>query len=165
LGDSTDATLQWSRWQASDTGAQLAVFRYAIPSSASHYTVDFCCFQKSLDEPVDYEFHDKPGYTGEIYIDPANGEITRITLDAKLNDGDPVTRSAIAVQYGRVPIGGKQYVCPLWSIAISDFQNSLIEKIDGTGTESHLNETEFTNYHKFGSSSRILTGAVAAPKD
>jgi hypothetical protein len=76
-----------------------------------------------------------------------------------------VTRSAIAVQYGRVPIGGKQYVCPLWSIAISDFQNSLIEKIDGTGTESHLNETEFTNYHKFGSSSRILTGAVAAPKD
>lgn len=165
LGDASGDGLQWNRWQTSDSGTQLAVFRYIIPRASSHYTIDFCCFQKSLDEPVDYEFHDKPGYSGEIYIDPANGEINRITLDAKLEEDVPVTRSAIAVQYGPVVIGGKQYVCPLWSIAISDFHNALIEKIDGIGTERHLNETEFIDYHKFGSSSRILSGAVAAPNN
>jgi len=162
LGDTSQDSLQWSRWQRTDTAAELAVFRYTIPRASSHYSIDFCCFQKSIEEPVDYEFHDKPGYSGEIYVDPTNGEINRITLDAQLMDG-PVTRSAIAVQYGHVVLGGKQYVCPLWSIAISDFHNALIEKIDGIGTERHLNETEFTDYHKFGSSSRILSGAFAAP--
>jgi hypothetical protein len=110
-----------------------------------------------LDDPADYRFRDKPAYAGEIYVDPANGEIDRITLDAELDQDGLVSRSAIAVQYGHVIIGGKQYVCPLWSIAVSNFHNALIEKIDGIGTERHLNETEFTNYHKFGSSSRILT--------
>jgi len=164
LNDSSADNLQWSRWQKGDAGIQLAVFRYTVPRVNSHYKVDFCCFQKSLDEPVDYEFHDKPGYAGEIYIDPTNGEINQITLDAQLDEG-PVSRSAIAVRYGPVIIAGKRYVCPLWSIAISDFDNALIEKIDGVGTERHLNETEFTGYHKFGSTSRILSDAVGAPRN
>ncbi|HXS75559.1 MAG TPA: hypothetical protein VN753_05230 [Terracidiphilus sp.] len=70
----------------------------------------------------------------------------------------------MAVQYGHVIIG-KQYMCPLWSIALSDFHSALIEKIDRIGAERHLNETEFTDYHKFGSTSCILSGAVASPED
>lgn len=165
LGDSSTETLQWSRWQKSESGIALAVFRYAIPRSSSHYTVDFCCFQKSLDEPVDYYFHDKPAYAGEIYVNPDNGEIDRITLDAELNDSDPVRRSAIAVQYGYVTIGGRQYLCPMWSIALSDFFSRLIEKIDGVGIERHLNETEFAGYHKFGSSVRIFSSEDGTPRD
>lgn len=160
LGDSSDDSLQWSRWQTDEAGTQLAVFRYTIPRADSHYAIDFCCFQKSIDEPADYEFHDKPGYSGEIYVDPKSGEVDRITLDAQLKEDDPVTRSAIAVQYGPVVIGGRRYICPLWSIAISDFHNALIEKIDGIGTERHLNETEFSEYHKFGSTSRIVNSAA-----
>jgi hypothetical protein len=165
LGDSPSEALRWSRRQQSGSGIALGVFRYAIPGSSSHYAVDFCCYQKSLDEPVDYYFHDKPAYSGEIYVNPENGEIDRITLDASLHESDPVKRSAIAVQYGHIAIGEKQYVCPLWSIALSDFYSPLIQKIDGIGIERHLNETEFSGYHKFGSSARIFSGEDGTPRD
>jgi hypothetical protein len=163
LGDATDESLEWSRWQTSDSGAQVAVFRYAIPRSSSHYTVDFCCYRKSDDDPIEYPFNDKPGYHGQIYVDPASGEIDRITLEAELLETDPVMRSALAVQYGQVAIDAKRYLCPIWSVAVSELHSAAIEKIDGIGIERHVNKVEFGHYHKFGSTARILTGAAAGP--
>lgn len=156
LNDSFNGKVQWVRWQGSEPGRLVAVFRYSIPRPASHYSIDFCCYQKSLDDPTDYAFKDKPGYHGEIYVDPASGEISQITLEAEIEGSDPAIRSAMAVQYGKVLIGAKQYVCPIKSVAISDFHSALIEKIDGIGIERRVNEVEFSNYHKFGSTSRIL---------
>lgn len=157
LDDAFNGNVVWSRWQTSETGKRIAVFRYAIPRSGSHDTVDFCCYSKSEDTPAIYSFHDKPGYDGEIYIDPMSGEIDRITLKAVLSEDDPVTVSDVAVQYGQVSIGGKQYVCPIWSVAISELHNRAIEKIDGVGIERHVNVVQFRSYHKFGSTSRIVT--------
>jgi hypothetical protein len=155
LGDSFVGNVEWARWQKSETGALLAVFRFAVPQSASHYLIDFCCYRKSKDDPEEYSFRSKPGYRGELYIDPATGFIERITLQAELTDADPVTTSSIAVQYGPVVIGGKNYVCPIQGIAVSEVHNLVMES-DGIGLEKHINVVQFTNYQKFGSTSRII---------
>lgn len=159
LGDATNDSLHWHRWQSSNSGGRIAVFGYAIPRMSSHYTVDFCCFRRSEDEPTDHAFHDKPAYRGEIYIDPANGQVVQITIEAELRESDPVIRSAMAVHYGDVVIAGRHYVCPVRSVAVSELYNSDIQKLDGIGLERHVNEVEFRDYHKFGSAARILTGA------
>ena len=159
FGDSSDASMQWKRWQTSDAGTRLAVFAYQVPRPDSHYTIDFCCYRESEDDPTDHSFRDQPGYRGEISIDPANGEIHRITLQAELSDSSPVSRSAIAVQYGHVMIGGRSYLCPIRGVAVSELYNADMQKDYGIPLERHVNKVEFTHYHKFGSTSRILTGA------
>lgn len=159
FGDSSDASMQWRRWQTSDAGSRVAVFAYQVPHPDSHYTIDFCCFRESDDDPTDHSFRDQPGYHGEIFIDPASGEIDRITLEAELSDSSPVSRSAIAVQYGHVMIGGRSYLCPIRGVAISELYNADMQKDYGIPLERHVNKVEFTHYHKFGSTARMLTGA------
>jgi len=154
--DSFVGNVEWIRWQSSETGTLLAVFRFSVPQSASHYLIDFCCYRKSKEDPQEYSFRRKPGYHGELYIDPATGVIDRITLQAELTDADPVTASSIAVKYGHVDIGGKNYVCPIQGIAVSEVHNLVMES-DGVGLEKHINVVQFLNYHKFGSTSRILS--------
>ncbi|MGA7245650.1 MAG: hypothetical protein WBX19_20880, partial [Terracidiphilus sp.] len=139
LGDSFTGSVVWSRWQTSESGALVAVFRFTVPQSASHYLVDFCCYQKSKADPQVYSFREKPAYRGEIYLDPATGAIDRITLQAELTDTDPVTASGIAVQYGRVEIDGKNYICPMQGIAISAVHNLVMESVDNVGLEKHIN--------------------------
>lgn len=156
FADSFVGNVEWIRWQSSETGTLLAVFRFSVPQSASHYLIDFCCYRKSKEDPQEYSFRYKPGYHGELYIDPATGAIDRITLQSELTDADPVTASSIAVQYGHVDIGGKNYVCPIQGIAVSEVHNLVMES-DGVGLEKHINVVQFLNYHKFGSTSRILS--------
>jgi hypothetical protein len=157
LQDSFQGGLTWSRWQWSEGGRRVAVFRYSIPRSASHNSVDFCCYAKSEDAPQTQSFHDLPGYHGEVDIDPASGEIDRVTLEAELQPGDPVVMSNIAVQYGSVSIAKKEYLCPIRSVAVLKSHSRAIEKIDGVGLETNLNVVQFRDYHKFGSTVRVLT--------
>jgi hypothetical protein len=156
LDDSFIGSVVWSRWQISESGTQVAVFRFAVPQSASHYLVDFCCYQESKDDPEEYPFRDKPAYHGDLYLDPTTGAIDRITLQADLTEADPVTASAIAVQYGQVDISGKNYVCPTRSVAITEVHNLAMESSDKVGLEKRINIVRFLNYHKFGSTSRII---------
>ncbi len=157
LQDSFQGSLRWSRWQWSESGKQVAVFRYAIPRSASHNSIDFCCYARSEDAPESASFHDRPGYHGEVYIDPATGQIDRITLQADLQPGDPVSMSNIAVQYGSVRIAEKFYICPIRSVAVSQIHSGAVKKIDGIGLETNLNVVQFRDYHKFGSTVRVVT--------
>jgi hypothetical protein len=64
-------------------------------------------------------------------------------------------RAATSVQYGPVQIGGNSYICPVHSIAIS------LTKSHAGGDKSdmeilRLNEVSFSDYHRFGSTSRIV---------
>ena len=162
LGDSFKGSVVWNRWETGEAGALLAVFRFSVPKPASHYLVDFCCYQKSKEDPGLYTFHDMPAYHGELHVDPATGAIYRITLQAELTDADPVMISSMAVLYGRVNIGGKDYICPVRGIAISEVHNLVMELIDGVGPEKHINEVRFSDYHKFASTARILTDSPDA---
>ena len=157
VSDSFVGRAIWVRWQISESGTLVAVFRFSVPIDASHYLVDFCCYRKAEDDPMKYPFRARPGYHGELSVDPVTGVIDRITLEADLSDDDPVTSSRIAVQYGKIEIGGRNYVCPIRSIAVSEVHNHVMESVDKVGLEKNVNVVRFLNYHKFGSTARILT--------
>lgn len=64
--------------------------------------------------------------------------------------------SGTAVQYGRVNIGGKDYICPIRGVAVSELHNLAMEDTYKIGPERLINEVRFSNYHKFASTMRIL---------
>jgi VWFA-related protein len=124
-----------------------------------------------------------PGYHGTIAIDPATGAVLRITIQAELSHGDPLLRAETMVEYGSVSIGDRQFICPIRSIAISLEQawmggagNTKTMTVSGVGDDGAwqsplnkgtnepillINETSFVDYHRLGSTVRILTDAAA----
>lgn len=156
LNDAFSGSVAWERWERNAAGGRIAVFHYGIPESASHYSVDFCCSAIASDNPVELPpFHARPGYHGRIFLDPQDGSIERITIEADLKVDDPVRTSSIAVEYGRVDIGGKMYVCPVRGVAITATHNLMMES-DSVGLEKHTNLVQFVDYHKFGSTARFF---------
>jgi hypothetical protein len=155
LRDTFKDSLIWDRWQKDQDGRVVAVYRYAVPRAASHYAIDLCCY------PV--HFHDQPGYHGEMYINPSTGAIDRITAEPEYEDNSPIESSGIAIQYSRVDIGGQIYVCPTNSIAISAIRTPDPTSDHGFVKTKFLNVVRFVNYHKFGSSSRIVSSGESKP--
>jgi hypothetical protein len=148
LGDSFAGSVTWSRWQKGETAAQVAVFRYAVPSRASHYVVDFCC---------EVFFRGQPGYHGEIAVDLATGAVDRMTLEPDLLGSGSVRAIGIAVQYGHAAIDGVPYVCPIHSVAVSTIRIFDPEAPDGFWPRTYVNEVNFLGYHKFGSTARMVS--------
>ena len=140
MADMLQAKIGWGHWEHGPTG-RLAVFRYAVPQAASHYDVRFCCYWGQDGLPS--SFSARPGYHGELAIDPGSGAILRLVLKADLRpdvaahvepdpaahvepdpaahgeqEKSPLLRSDVLVEYGAVDIGGKQYVCPTRSVSV-----------------------------------------------
>jgi len=157
LTDAGHGELQWGHWEErtghdSDHAENhaVAVFRYSVPRAKSHYEVDFCCFTLPLG--MQEQFKRYSAYHGEITIDPANGAILRLMIVADMDAADPVRVSDISVDYGYLPIGGANYVCPTRSVSL------LVASKEGAGMqETTLNDTVYSDYHRFGSESRVLT--------
>lgn len=183
MHDTTKGKIAFHHWEQTPVG-QLAVYRYSVPKSASHYRVDYCCIvakagvnlrggsrhptsgpppPTNLDDDPDTHFHRLPGYHGSLTIDPASGAILRITVQADLDIDLPVTRADVLVEYGPVVIGERRYICPLISLALTQgFAGSNATL--GIPPDMQINEASFTNYHRLGSSVRIIPeSAVAVP--
>ena len=167
LVDAAQGKLAWSHWEQGAAGPQ-AVFRFAVPKEKSHYDVEFCCVPG---ENGSYRvFKQFSGYHGEIAVDPANGAILRLTLEADIKLADQIVRSDILVEYGLVEIGGKTYICPVKSVSISDApvlaSNAFgIERYRG-GTvrlRTMLNDVVFEQYHLFRADARVLAGNNGEP--
>jgi len=162
LLDATKGKVTWDHWERT-SGGQVAVFHYEVPKQASHYTVDFCCAWNNLDQASSDKqlgYHGTPAYHGNFYLDPATGAILRITLDAELNSTDPITRAEVSVKYGNVDIDGKSYFCPVRSVAVSVDWNRPGSAIPGGDLQVvRINEVAFKDYHRFGSTSRVLPDA------
>jgi len=162
LKDSVNGTILWSRWQSGPDQKRFAVFRYSVPESASHASLDVCCYFASLEDgemtgypphyPQSKRFRAKPAYHGELHVDPSTGAISRITLEDELNADSPVRVARISVQYGSIEIGGKSYVCPIHSVAAAEFYDPRV----AATRERFVNVVHFSNYHKFGSTARII---------
>ena len=120
-------------------------------------------------------WHETPGYHGTIAIDSASGAVLRLTIEAELSGGDPLLRAETLVEYGPVQIGERQFLCPTRSLAISMEQAAGGTGKTGTpnptGNESYsdnplghsarstvllINETHFQDYHRLGTTMRIL---------
>jgi len=185
LADAAKGKLTFSHWEQTPAGLA-AVFRYSVPRAASHYAVNYCCIRQdefierreltyrarnqtsqqmanlpktSLSEP----FKDTPGYHGSLFINAASGAVLRITLEAELKDSDPITRAATVVQYGPVKIGDQRYICPLHSLAVSTEPPTYNANGEPRSPSVLLiNETSFTEYHRLGSTMRVLADASGA---
>lgn len=182
VADSAKGTMSWSRWEE-PTGERVAVFQYVVPASASHYEV-LSTFKREeivagVDTPAGGDrgirgigtrpnvsasnitiIHTKPGYHGQIWVNPADGTILRVTMDADLTKGAPFRRAAILVEYGPVDIAGSRFICPVRGIALSKALDDP-ETITGDAPSEWLNETHFTHYHRFGTTTRILSDNTA----
>jgi VWFA-related protein len=173
LVDSSHGKLVWSHWEQAAPGVE-AVFRYAVPREQSHYRVEFCCVPGDGGNGA---FKQLSGYHGEIKVNPLNGAVLRLTLEADLQPADPLLRSDIVVEYGPVEIGGKTYICPIKSVSItvspalrSDademqrYRGKLLDK-DNRDAREHLqtllNDVVFEQYHLFRAEARILSGNSA----
>jgi hypothetical protein len=181
LLDALKGKLAWSHWEQTESGVA-AVFHYQVPPSASHFAVDFCCLSSGVDHmsgttyaegafgrpptfssnemfsiggQINDSYHGTPGYHGSIFVDPATGAILRITEDSELNASEPVTRNARSIEYGTVEIGGKKFICPVHSVALS-LSRAYLKDQAGIRNILHINEAAFTNYHRFGSSVQVL---------
>jgi hypothetical protein len=64
------------------------------------------------------------------------------------------------VQYGAAEIGGSRFILPVRSAALSKVAISA-DASTGDAPSEWLNETLFTGYHRFASTTRILTGDEA----
>lgn len=161
-------TLVWSGWTRGATGP-LAVFHYSVPMETSGYEVRFCCVPvvgvlSTLDR--------RSAYHGTIVVEPDTGVILQLTVLADLDQGDlptligeaeegtPLQRADVWIQYGPVEIAGKSYTLPLKSVAISRAR-TVVQKGRQSMTlgplKTFINETSFASYHVFRSESRIIT--------
>ena len=185
LTETAPADIQWSHWERA-AKRTLAVFRYSVPASASHFEI-ISSFQRESSvegtrsardargvsgielrpniNPNNVEYvRTRPAYHGRLWIDPADGTVYRITMEADTSRGGPFKRAAMLVEYGPVDISGTTFICPLRSLAISQSQANA-EILAGSAATEWLNETRFTGYHRFGSSARIVneTASTTGP--
>ena len=150
LVDALRGSLTWSRWQQSGNDPE-AVFHFTVPKAKSHYQVQFCCLRTALTPGG--EFRENVGYHGEITLDPTTGTVLRLQIVAEMEEGAPILKSDILVEYEPVSIAGRSYFCPVRSVSLQ------IEWERGTGfMQTSLNDVAFTGYHMFGTESRVLTG-------
>jgi VWFA-related protein len=152
------SALTWSRWEHSPSGPR-AVFRYMVPEPV--YGVWGCCLPGGNGTTA---FEGLAGYHGEIEIDPASGAILRLEVDADLSGFTPLHRSDIMITYGPVEIGGKTFICPLRSVALTRMRSvtMLMEGDEGFRTygpyDTELNDITYGDYHMFRGESRMMPG-------
>ena len=162
LVDAARNKLEFARWENTASG-RAAVFQYAVPKARSHYEVRYCCVASSFgleSKP----FSEMSAYHGEIAVDPATGVIQRLSIEAELEKGEPISRAAVVVEYGPVELGGSSYICPTRAVSVSLAQ-TLRKTQDATGRawtvmgpeQLLLNDVRFSNYHVFRSDARVLS--------
>lgn len=176
VNDSARGTTTFSHWERVH-GGPVAVFTYSVPKSASHYEIATPADRITHVQGSDRWFANtvrategrilsspgdagrmayiKPAYHGSLWIDPASGTILRITIIARTDQTSNLDRAATLVDYGLVHMGGRSFVCPIRSFALSDAPSNVGTALRGATTE-WLNENLFTNYHLFATSTRIV---------
>lgn len=155
LGDLSHGTMTFHHWEHESSGLA-AVFRYSVPEAESHYNVNYSCNANP--------FHARPAYHGSIAIDPDSGAILRLTMQADWRPNDPVSHVAEVIENGPVEIAGHSYICPSQSIAFMVEESNICSRspdFRGDVRSMMLNRTTFTNYHKLGSTSRIILDPTA----
>ena len=169
VGDAMKGRVFWGHWEQGAAGP-LAVFRYSVPQELSHYTVTVAA------EPPQ-----TPAYRGEIAIDPNNGTILRISVQADLrppDESDSLSKApeaAILVEYGPVVIGNGTYTCPLKGVGLFKLPNPRFITQGGDyysqqgrqvtiPSQTFVNDVSFTQYHLFRTEVRILPSDSCGPQ-
>lgn len=162
--------LVWGRWEQGEQGPQ-AVFRYDVHGKMPFNIVENCCLRSGE------IFRERAQYHGEITVDPGTGAILRLTMESEpgwivetdLSPIRPIGATAMMVEFGPVEIGGRKYICPQRSVVVSRTRPVRPLKVSDVDLtvyapyETLLDDISYSNYHKFGSESRILPGFDVVP--
>jgi VWFA-related protein len=191
LTDTVKGKVNWSHWEQAAAGP-VAVFHYSVPSSASHFEV-INSLQRQTSRSLEVSaptsgsrqgssmdakpagggsntstFLTKAGYHGSLWVDPVTGTILRITMDADTKSSAQFRRASILVQYGAVQIGESEFICPVRSLALSMAVNGAnldpLTRMPTDAPTQWLNESLFTGYHRFATTTRIVNDTAAAPQ-
>lgn len=141
--DALKSRIVWARWERSDSGS-LAVFRFNAAKENSHFSLKPPGKAAGKNQFV--------AYAAEIAVDPANGNIRRLSVVAQPSQDDSVAAAEIAVEYGRVEIGERFYLCPVHAVALSKVP---LKNIHGASSnepmplQTQINDVEFAQYHVF----------------
>jgi hypothetical protein len=157
--DLVKGRMTWGRWEQAATGPAV-VFYYAVPEASSHFKVKFSCCVEDERFGRDAEiiaFDGAPAYHGEITVDPATGNVLRVTFVPELHLDSSDARSGIAVDYGQVTIGEKSFNCPVQSVAILSIQPNRGPETMQARSE-WINQVDFVNYHRFGATVKLRVG-------
>src|ERR1700722_7438211 len=152
IEDLIHSGVTWLRWEQGN-GEPAAVFHYTVAANQSHFRMGI-----SVDGRVQAIY---PAYHGEIEIDPATGQVLRLSEVADPAPGQGVLRAARAVDYAPVKIGDQSYIVPVRGIAYSMIPVPSLGATDEASepVQINLNDVAFTHYHEFGSEARIVTAA------
>ncbi|UWZ85048.1 hypothetical protein [Occallatibacter riparius] len=166
--DMLKGKVTFHHWEGSPGGV-LAVFDFSVPKDQSNYVVRFCCalhFEAAHGTwKSDYQL--QPAYHGRVAIDPTSGAVLRMVVSADLEPADELSRADLAIEYGPVELGGKPYICPLSSVAVTVTKaaeqaaaslsnpDAAPKKFNAIGTTS-LNHTTFEDYHLFRGDLRMV---------
>lgn len=159
LMDASQSTTGFHHWEKTPAGV-VAVFHYSVPRDGSHYEVHYKC-------PTNEPFHDNPAYHGSFSIDPATGALMRITLETESQPNDPISHVASIIEYSPMEIGERSYICPVRSLA------TMVEESSACAARHHnpklaqpilmLNQTNFSDYHRLGSTMRMVGDSADTP--
>jgi VWFA-related protein len=97
------------------------------------------------------------GYHGLVYIDSATHLVRRITQVAdEVPEKYPIHEALVSADYDYVSIGGQQYLLPIGA--------QIILREWSRKTRLELNQIRFRDFHRFRSTSKILSSTpVSAP--
>jgi hypothetical protein len=179
LADSLNGKVSWGHWEQMGP-VQAAVFGYSVPKPASHFQVVSSLRRQASVEGFashidgsriagiatrannnsagNSAVHETRGYHGSLWIDPATGTILRITIQADSKGSSSFQRADMLVEYGPVRIADSSFICPVRSLALSKTVLNA-EASTGNAPSEWLNETLFTDYHRFAATTRILDAA------
>jgi VWFA-related protein len=190
LTDSLKGKVTFGHWEQGVAGP-VAVFQYSVPSSASHFEVINSVARQSALEGTSMSrvgsrggsgidvksnggsnsstFITRPGYHGSLWVEPATGTVLRTTMEADTKGSIQFKRAAILIQYGPVQIGTSEFICPVrslaLSIAVSGANLDPLTRMPGDAPTQWLNESQFTGYHRFGSSARMVNDNAPPPQE
>jgi VWFA-related protein len=170
-GAVTGGTVGWDHWERGPDGLE-AVFHLHVPVAGSRFATDYCCMPEDHGKAV---FHRIGAYNGEFAVDPKTGAILRMAVSADFDlerEPDlPLMRSANAIEYAPVNIGGSAYICPVRSLSVTRGR-TVRQIVEWGGSvfvygpfEDMIDDMSFAGYHKFGSESRILSGVEEVPEN
>lgn len=159
--------LYWSRWEQGTNGP-LAVFGYRVPRGTPLFAAGATFL--TIDDNI-VAFQNELPYHGEFIVDPASGEILRLTIQAECEKRLPLQSSDIMVEYTPVAIGGVTYMCPSKSVVVSRSRTTADIHEWGESLkvyapfETKLSDMTYSDYHLFHPTSRMLPGFTPASED
>jgi len=119
--------ISWLRWETV-YGNRIAVFSFAVDKKKSHYAVNYCCFPKTDESGAATrgfqstgvqlntsweEFKATVPYHGELFVDPSDGTVIRLIVEAEFKPAQFVQREDHRIDYSRVTVDGRTMVLPV----------------------------------------------------